>query len=75
MSSGQQQRLQLAMAILSDTDILLLDEPGSYLDESAKAWLQTLIERNSENRVVVVASNDEHDLKHCNQSLLISDYH
>ena len=75
LSSGQQQRLQLAMAILSDTDILLLDEPGSYLDESAKTWLQTLIERNSENRVVVVASNDEQDLKHCDQSLLISDYH
>ncbi len=75
LSSGQQQRLQLAMAILSDTDILLLDEPGSYLDESAKAWLESLIEENSENRIVVIASNDEQDLNHCDQSILISDYH
>ena len=75
LSSGQQQRLQLAMAILSETDILLLDEPGSYLDEPAKAWLQTLIASNIDDRIVVVASNDDDDLKLCNHSILISNYH
>jgi ABC-type multidrug transport system ATPase subunit len=75
LSSGQQQRLHLAMAILSDTDILLLDEPGSYLDESANAWLQNLIANNAHNRLVIVASNDDGDLKHCDHSILVSDYH
>jgi ABC-type multidrug transport system ATPase subunit len=75
LSSGQQQRLHLAMAILSDTDILLLDKPGSYLDESANAWLQNLIANNAHNRLVIVASNDDGDLKHCDHSILVSDYH
>lgn len=75
LSSGQQQRLQLAMAILSESDILLLDEPGSYLDDSAKAWLQALIASNVDDRILVVASNDDSDLKLCDHSILISDYH
>lgn len=64
-SSGMKQKIQLALAILSDTPILLLDEPTSYLDHDAKAWFKSLLEENTKNRVVIIASNDDYDLELC----------
>ncbi len=75
LSSGQRQRLLLAMAIMSDTEILLLDEPGSFLDIHAKVWLKALLLKYAANRVVVIASNDADDLMMCSESIDISDYH
>ncbi|MBP7407756.1 MAG: ABC transporter ATP-binding protein [Flavobacteriales bacterium] len=64
-SSGMKQRLKLALAILSDTPLLLLDEPASNLDSQAIAWFRELLGRHLEGRTLLVASNRqavEHDL-------------
>jgi ABC-type multidrug transport system ATPase subunit len=58
-SSGMKQRVKLGLAILSDTKILLLDEPSSHLDINAISWYQDLLKKNSSDRVVFVASNKE----------------
>ncbi|UCD17885.1 MAG: ATP-binding cassette domain-containing protein [Candidatus Zixiibacteriota bacterium] len=39
MSGGEKQRLALASVMAVNPDILILDEPGSYLDESGKRLL------------------------------------
>lgn len=74
LSSGQAQRIGLGLSILSDTDILLLDEPGSYLDESSLAWLYRLIDNHKANRVVIISSNEARDLQQCTQTISIADY-
>jgi ABC-type multidrug transport system ATPase subunit len=56
-SSGMKQRLKLALAILSDTPLLLLDEPTSNLDAQAIAWYGELLARHVAGRTLVVASN------------------
>lgn len=56
-SSGMKQRLKLALAILSDTPLLLLDEPSSNLDARAVAWFQHLLGEHLTDRTLVVASN------------------
>jgi ABC-type multidrug transport system ATPase subunit len=56
-SSGMKQRLKLALAILSDTPLLLLDEPTSNLDEQATRWFNSLLEEHIGDRTLVVASN------------------
>lgn len=64
-SSGMKQRLKLALAILSDTPLLLLDEPASNLDADAVAWYRALLSEHVAGRTVLVASNRqplEHDL-------------
>lgn len=58
-SSGMKQRLRLALAILSDTPLLLLDEPCSNLDVEGKKWYASLIEKYTHGRLVVVCSNAE----------------
>lgn len=56
-SSGMKQRLKLALAILSDTPLLLLDEPTSNLDAEAVAWFSQLLRDHTDSRTLVVASN------------------
>lgn len=64
-SSGMKQRLKLALAILSDTPLLLLDEPTSNLDADAIAWYRELVRKHIAGRTVLIASNAiavEHDV-------------
>lgn len=64
-SSGMKQRLKLALAMLSDTPLLLLDEPASNLDAEAIAWYRQLLSEHLDGRTLVVASNRqpaEHDM-------------
>ena len=56
-SSGMMQRLKLCLAILSDTEILLLDEPTSYLDAKAIDWYRDLLNNHIQNRLVLIGSN------------------
>ena len=69
-SSGMKQRLKLALAILSDTSLLLLDEPTSNLDANGGAWFRQLLETNLRARTLVVASNRQaEETFACGQSL------
>jgi ABC-type multidrug transport system ATPase subunit len=74
-SSGMKQRLKLGLAILSDTPILLLDEPVSNLDKDAIIWYKNLITNYTNHRTVIVCSNaiaDEHFF--CDAELNVMDY-
>lgn len=56
-SSGMKQRLKLALAILSDAPLLLLDEPTSNLDAAGAEWFQQLLSAHVDGRTLLVASN------------------
>ncbi len=56
-SSGMKQRLKLALAILSDTPLLLLDEPASNLDTQGIVWFRELLLKHIDRRTLIVASN------------------
>ena len=74
-SSGMKQRVKLALAIYSDTPILLLDEPVSNLDEAGIQWFRKIILAQPKNKLIVIASNrvkDEYDF--CSTILNIEDF-
>jgi ABC-type multidrug transport system ATPase subunit len=74
-SSGMKQRLKLALAICSQTPILLLDEPTTNLDAQGVAWYQQLMaDFSTPERLIIVASNIEHDYVFCKHFLSILDY-
>jgi len=73
-SSGMKQRLKLVLACASDTSVLLLDEPTTNLDMQGVEWYLSLIERFSNNRLIVVASNIDHDYGFCQEQINIMDY-
>jgi ABC-type multidrug transport system ATPase subunit len=75
-SSGMKQRLKLALAICSQTPILLLDEPTTNLDAQGIRWYRDLISRFTEGgqRLILIASNIEHDYDFCTEYLTLLDY-
>jgi ATPase subunit of ABC transporter with duplicated ATPase domains len=57
-SSGQRQRLNLALAMGTAADVVLLDEPASNLDAQGIAWLHRVLADMQGTSTVVVATND-----------------
>ena len=73
-SSGMKQRVKLALAVCSDTPVLLLDEPATNLDVQGIEWYKKLVAEYAADRLVVIASNDPHDAEFCPLHLNIMDY-
>jgi len=74
-SSGMKQRTKLAMAILSDVQLVLLDEPLSNLDKVAGQWYRKMLDDYVKDKLVIVCSNhhpEEYDF--CEQVMNINDY-
>lgn len=64
-SSGMKQRVKLAQAIFADTPLLLLDEPCTNLDDAGVAQYHRWVKDFTQNRLVIVASNDEREYEYC----------
>jgi ATP-binding cassette subfamily C protein CydD len=68
LSAGQRARLTLARAALSETPLLLLDEPTAHLDVDSASLAHHLIQRLAERRIVVAVT-------HRPELLRLADHH
>ena len=73
LSGGERQRLYLAMALAQDTDLILLDEPTTYLDPGRQFELLDLIASlpGRGKTVVMVLHDLSHALRYSTQLLLL----
>lgn len=69
LSSGQQQKVKLALAIHNTDLFLLLDEPGTNLDESNYAWFKSKLELVKDSKLICIATNEKRDLELADQQL------
>jgi heme exporter protein A len=68
-SSGMKQRLKYVFALLNNPRILLLDEPGSNLDEPGIFLLDKIIEEQKKRGILVLATNDKRETKYGDEIL------
>ena len=74
-SSGMKQRLKLTLACLSDTSLLLLDEPCANLDENGVKWYAGMVSEYGKGRTVVVCSNSHpEEYFFCARKIQLSDF-
>lgn len=74
-SSGMKQRFRLALAMLSDVKVILLDEPVSNLDPRGVEWYRSLIRDYRGDRTIIVGSNfNEEEISFCEKKIFIENY-
>ena len=73
-SSGMKQRLKLAQAFFCSAPVLLLDEPTTNLDAEGIALYQQLITEHTDQKLVIISSNDPQEYSFCDEVISIGDY-
>ena len=58
LSCGERQRVCIIMNLLSNSNILLLDEPTSNLDVETSKLVYELLKKESLERIIIVVSHD-----------------
>ena len=59
LAAGEQQRALLARALVQKADLLLLDEPFTYLDPPTRQQLLAVLRQQAaQGRIVLVSSHD-----------------
>jgi len=57
-STGMKQRLKYAVALLKKPKILLIDEPGTNLDESGKEMVVNILDSIRKESIIIIATNE-----------------
>jgi len=73
LSGGEQQRLAIARAILSDTQILILDEATSSVDAESEALIQEALFRLIKNRTTFIIAHRLSTVRNVNRIVVLDD--
>ena len=60
LSGGELQRTLMARALVNQPDILLLDEPTTYIDSKTELQMNKMLEELDGQRTIIMVSHDRH---------------
>ena len=69
LSGGQLQRALLGRALVSDPQVVILDEPNTYIDQRFQAVLYSLLEEINKERAIILVSHDIGSVLQCVKSI------
>lgn len=72
-SGGMKRRIEIARAVMYKSDIVIMDEPFSALDEYSKDKVIKYILQNMSDRIFIISTHSEKDIKKLSASVLFID--
>tara|TARA_B100000686_G_C16638599_1_gene888728 strand:- start:66 stop:1154 length:1089 start_codon:yes stop_codon:yes gene_type:complete len=72
-SGGQIQRISIARLLYNESNILIFDEPTSYLDEENSKNILNTISKLREKGIVFIVSHNKDDMQICSKIFKIED--
>ena len=74
LSGGQKQRVAIARALISESEIILADEPTGALDQkTGKEFMQILKRINKAGKTIILITHDMNLTEHCTRIIQIED--
>jgi ABC-type bacteriocin/lantibiotic exporter with double-glycine peptidase domain len=70
-SGGERQRISLARAIFFDSDLIILDEPSSALDEESRNKVHNFIQKFQKLKTVLIITHDQNLINYCSNVVSI----
>lgn len=70
LSGGMKRRVEIVRAVMAESDIVIMDEPFAGLDEVTKDNVINYIINNINNRIVIISTHDEEDVKKLRANVL-----
>lgn len=64
-SSGMKQRVKLGLAVLTNANVVLLDEPCTNFDKAGFELYYQLINNYTANKLLIISSNDPNEYHFC----------
>ena len=74
LSGGMQRRLNLALALVGEPDVVVLDEPGAGLDPQSRVLVRDLIAELATRKAVIVSSHDLAEVERLADQIVIIDH-
>lgn len=71
LSAGWLNRLKVYLALFTDTQLLLLDEPFSNMDSQSIDVMKRYIHQYTANRILCVASNRQDEIELCKELITL----
>jgi ABC-type multidrug transport system ATPase subunit len=69
LSSGWKNKLKVFLALMTQAEVVLLDEPFSNIDQNGIAQLKEIISLVSNDCIIIIATNREEELKLCSTQI------
>ena len=74
LSGGQKQMINICKTLYQDKNILILDEPTSYLSEAASKNLIISLNKIKKNKIIIICSHNKNLFQYFDEMININEY-